>query len=260
MGWWKYEPARGEGVITALDVGALDVESVEPVQVWWPPQPGKPRRCEAVLSVAPAGMAEPSRVCERVGNVGSPNYKWIAYLRRAEWDEPGYAIPYMLTEVWLRERETGVERRILDYTRLSVKWTRRLKRSPTIFGVAGGFTFRYMSWSPDSNALALEDAGDEEYSRGLVVIDLQHDRILEVEGMALEWSPDGSMAVACSGNMLGCPDGMLVIDLPSGKVKHLFRSFGSRITGGTVPLLWHSRRSAKGEWDGGSMSRPEARE
>ncbi|GIW45604.1 MAG: hypothetical protein KatS3mg077_2886 [Candidatus Binatia bacterium] len=117
-----------------------------------------------------------------------------------------------------------------------------------------------MSWSPDSNALALEDAGDEEYSRGLVVIDLQHDRILEVEGMALEWSPDGSMAVACSGNMLGCPDGMLVIDLPSGKVKHLFRSFESRITGGTVPLLWHSRRSAKGEWDGGSMSRPEARE
>ncbi|GIW45601.1 MAG: hypothetical protein KatS3mg077_2883 [Candidatus Binatia bacterium] len=132
------------------------------------------------------GRAKPSRVCERVGNVGSPNYKWIAYLRRAEWDEPGYAIPYMLTEVWLRERETGVERRILDYTRLSVKWTRRLKRSPTIFGVAGGFTFRYMSWSPTRTPLRWRTQGTRSIHGALVVIDLQHDRILEVEGML--WS------------------------------------------------------------------------
>jgi hypothetical protein len=184
--------------------------------------------------VAPATMARADRVCEPLGNIVSPDKKWTAFLRRAEWDQPDFAIPYMFTEVWLRERETGRERRVLDYTRLSSKWSCRLERIATTSGVAGGFTFRYMSWSPSSKALALEDAGDEEVSRGLVVIDLEHNRIIEVDGMGLDWSPDGTMAAACSGNMLGCPDGLLVVDLRSGEVSHHFPRMAIEEFG------WHS--------------------
>ncbi len=170
----------------------------------------------------PPGMRQPNRICEPIGNIVSEDRKWLAFLRRAEWDERGYRIPYMLTEVWVRELKTGQERRVLDYTRLSSKWTRRLERKETTFRRAGGFTFRYMSWSPSSKALALEDAGDEQVCWGSVVIDLERDRIIEFEGGGLDWSPDGTMVAACSSCALGCPDGLLMADLRTGEVKHHF--------------------------------------
>jgi hypothetical protein len=141
----------------------------------------------------------------------------------------------MLTEVWVRELKTGQERRVLDYTRLSSKWTRRLGRQETFFRRAGGFTFRFMSWSPSSKALALEDAGDEEVCWGSVIIDLERDRIIEIEeGGELVWSPDGMMVAGCAGCVLGCPDGLVFVDLRSGEVKHHFP--GVMING----FGWHS--------------------
>jgi hypothetical protein len=186
----------------------------------------------------PPGMPKPNRICEPIGNVVSPDGKWLAFLRRAEWDERGYRIPYMLTEVWVRELKTGQERRVLDYTRLSSKWTRRLGRQETFFRRAGGFTFRYMSWSPSSKALELEDAGDEEVCWGSVIIDLERDRIIEIEeGGELVWSPDGMMVAGCAGCVLGCPDGLVFVDLRSGEVKHHFPDVE---IGEGIDFGWHT--------------------
>ncbi len=234
-GWWKYEPAKGEATLTPLDeatltplgVSAIKAEPLPPT--WWMLSPGKHPRCEAGPQestkqpfLLPAGMPKPNRICEPIGNIVSPDGKWLVFLRRAEWDQRGYRIPYMLTEVWVRELKTGQERRVLDYTRLSSKWTRRLGRKETISRAAGGFTFYSMKWSPSWKALALEYGGDEEVCWGSVIIDLERDRIIEIDGIGLDWSPDGTMLAACSSCDSRCPDGLLMVDLRSGEVKHHF--------------------------------------
>lgn len=169
--------------------------------------------------VSATAMPAPNRICEPLGWVASPDGRWIAYLRRAEWEREGFQIPYLLTELWVLERGTGVRRRVLDYTQLSREWSRGFVRNSAPFGRAGGFTFRELSWSPNSKAIALEEAGDDWVFRGSVIVDLARDRIIELPGGGLLWSSDGSRAVLCSGLAFDCPDGLLLFDLQRGEVR-----------------------------------------
>lgn len=178
------------------------------------------RRSTTPPIVAPTVLPVPDRICEPLGWVPSPDGRWIAYLRRAEWDREGFQIPYQLTELWIQERGSGHRRRLLDYTRLSPEWSRSFAPNSTPFGAAGGFSFRLLSWSPDSTAIALEEAGDDWIFRGSVVVEIERERIIELEGGGLAWSPDGSRAVLCKGHGLDCPDGLLLVDLGRGEVRH----------------------------------------
>jgi hypothetical protein len=174
----------------------------------------------AAQIVVPTGISRPDRVCEPVGSVPSPDGRWTAFLRRAEWDRPGFQIPYLLTELWIVERLPGVRRRILDVTQLTPDWSSRFSPVPNQSGRAGGFTFREMSWSPSSRAIALEDAGDEWRFRGTIIVDVDEGRILELKAGGLTWSPDGSRAALCNGLGFECPDGLLVVDITRADVRH----------------------------------------
>lgn len=170
--------------------------------------------------VVPTGISRPDRVCEPLGSVPSPDGRWIASLRRAEWDRPGFRVPYLLTELWIVERRTGLRRRVLEFTQLTPDWSSRFSQVSNQTGRAGGFTFREMSWSANSRAIALEDAGDERRFRGTIIVDVDESRILELKGGGLTWSPDGSRAVVCNGLGFDCPDGLLVVDIARADVRH----------------------------------------
>lgn len=172
--------------------------------------------------VVPSGMVRPDRICEPLGELPSPDNRWIAFLRRAEWDQPGFRVPYLLTELWLVERRTGARRRMLDFTQITPDWSSRFSQASNPTGRAGGFTFREMSWSPNSKAIALEDAGDEWRFRGTIIVDVDANRILQLNGGGLTWSPDGSYAVLCYGLGFDCPDGLLIVDLARADVRHVF--------------------------------------
>ena len=173
----------------------------------------------AAAIVLPNGISGPDRVCEPLGSIPSPDGRWTAILRRAEWDQPGFRIPYLLTELWVVERRTGVRRRLLDHTHLASDWSSRFSPESSPSGRAGGFTFREMSWSPSSRAIALEDAGDEWRFRGTVIVDVEAGRILELAGGGLAWSPDGSRAALCRGSGFDCPNGILIVDVARGEVR-----------------------------------------
>ena len=174
----------------------------------------------------PSTLGAPDRVCD-VRTVPAPNTDIAVVLRRGEWDRPGFAIPYMLTEVWAEKRHQGTPRRLLSSDQLSDIWRKRLDRSnadtPADFPFAGGFTFAEVQWSPTSKAIWLSDASDELSFRGTVLIDLVSGRVQELRGSAEAWSPDGSMLVACNGTGLDCDHGLLLVDVATGKTTELLR-------------------------------------